>query len=477
MSETVFDSTDKLPQVPSLLAVLRSYWKLLALGALMGIAIGLFIALRKQKTYTSEATLVFPSSVGMSALASFTGGGGTDLPSVPLLQGALAVPQLGSGAGTAKLIVKSRRLQYQVIRALHLEEKWKVPNAKTAAKVFEGGLKVTQGKSGELIVGFTDTSRELAYKITAATVDELRRLTAELRLDPASSNVRFLERKVAETKLRVAAAQQDLAAFQRQYHIIDLNTQAGQLAQRYAELRRDATTASLEATIALRQANMMSGHAKRLIQSAMDPVAGPNSTLSLLYQRVKEAESELALLKYQLTDEHPQVQEKERALRQAQSRLKAEMQRQFTAVQVGSSPALNQAVLQAAGNQARAAGLARALSGLQQEVDKLPRQAATYTQLSGQVQANLRALTLYQEELEKARILTQSRGPTFVELDPAEMPLEPDRGRRSTIVLLWLMMGLSLASIIPIWQWQRRQTEYENYRLLAEARLARQPVQ
>jgi len=300
-------------------------------------------------------------------------------------------------------------------------------------------------------------------------IEQLRHLTSELRLDPAAANVRFLEDQVADAEKRVATAQAGLTHFQQAYQIVDLPSQAKVLAEQYAGLQKDAATAQLEAQVAMRQANLLSSNVKNLVASAIDPAPGPGNTLGPLYQRVKQTQAELALLRYRLTDEHPEVKEKQQALQEAQRQLQAETQRQLGAVQSGATPALSQAVVQAAGSQARAAGLQTALAGLRTQVQALPQQEAGYAQLSGKLEAEMQSLKLYRQELEKARILAQSHGPVFEVLDAPEPAREPDSSHRGAILLLALLAAGCIGLSWPYWEWRQGYSAYE------EALLARHP--
>lgn len=456
-----------LPDRPQPLTIARRYWKILVCGGLCGLVLGLAYALTRPKTYTCQTTLLFPSAVPTSGLAALTGGGTGD-PSLPLLQGALTSPQVGSNAGTATLMVQSRRLEKEVIHRLKLWNHWKLEEYGEVTERFEKNLQCKTGKSGELNISFEDPSPELSYQITSEVLKELKRLTLDLRLDPADQNVKFLEEKVSESKQKLSSAQRSFAAYQKKFRLVDLNSQATNLAQRYAEIQKDAVAAEMEASIASRQVTLLSGSAKQMVESSIDPNPGPSNTLSPLYQKVKEAESQLALLTYQLTDDHPQVQEQRRILQEAKNLLKTETNRQLGAVRSGISPVLNSAVQQEAASRARAAGLRQAAANIAKEIDKLPNRAAGFMELQANVQGHAQALTLYQQELEKAKILSQSRGPVLIELDPPELPLEPDPVRRVLIIVAAFLLGLGLAAIFPYVEWQRRIEIYEDSRYAFE---------
>ncbi len=462
MSESAQIAVPELPQRPQMFSIVRQYSKMLIIGAVLGLAIGLALALTRQQTFTCQATLLFPSAVPSGgAVSAILGGGGGD-PSLPILSGALSAPQVGSNANTAVLMVESHRLGKQVIHKLGLKEKWKLDDWVSVTRKFENNLQCSPGKSGELYVSFRDQSKELSYKVTKQVLNELKVLIAELRMDPAADNVTFLQKKVDGEKKKLENAQRSFATYQRKTQLLDLTSQGQFLAQRYADLQKDAAAAQLEAEIADRQVSMLSSSTKQMVTSAIDPNPSTGSTLSPLYQKVKEAEAQLALLKYQLTDDHPQVQEQKRILFEARQQLRAETNRQLSVVNSGASPMLNAAIVQAAASRARAAGLQQATAGVVKKIDQLPNQAAGFLNLQAQVQGHAAAVLLYQTELEKAKILTQSRGPSLIELDPPELPLTPNKTSRTMLVLFCVMLGIALASIFPYREWQQRNDEYED---------------
>lgn len=417
------------------------------------------MAVRRAPAFTSKATLLFPPAPS-SALATLTGTGSSDLPSVPLLGGALTVPQPGSSAGTATALVRSRRLEKQVIAAVKLDQEWKLTPVLMSRR-FQSQLQCREGSNGELFLSFKDRKPDVAFQVLAEIINQLGAIASELRLDPAGANVRFLARRLKEAQDRVIKAQAALTTFQHDNHIVALPEEARAIAERYNNLQKEAAAAQMEAAIGMRQVDLLSASARRMIASAIDPTKpGQNGTLAPLYQRVKEAEAQLALLKSQFTDEHPQVVEATAALQQARNLLRAETQRQLGAVSTDSSPAIAEAAITAAANQARAAGLKSTLATLQQRIDTLPKQQAQFTQLTANLEAEAQSVKLYRQELEKGRILAQARGPMFVELDPPEKPNEPDPGGRLGLIVISCFLGLLIASLRPVWQWRNRQNAY-----------------
>ena len=73
------------------------------------------------------------------------------------------------------------------------------------------------------------------------------------------------------------------------------------------------------------------------------------------------------------------------------------------------------------------------------------------------LQANLDAATdtlnLYRDELEKSRIIAQSRTPLYETVDTPEMAVAPDKTGRGPIIALLLLCCLGLAVVKPVQEW------------------------
>ncbi len=452
-----------VPMPPRFLSIVWKYRKTLLVGMAIGLLLGIVIAVLRPTTYTSTATLLFPSAPA-SRMSLLGGGGSGDLPSLPLLEGALMVPQPGTSAVTASLILESNRSLREVLHQLHhdandpldLANAWKLDDRETLEKLREN-MEIKVGKQGELYVGFRDRQPQTAYRVASALVHELQVLSKELGINPAEQSVAFLEQQVQEADRKLRVATSAMLDFQRANHIVSMPDQARALAEQYAKMQSDKTAADLEASTAMRQVRVMTDVAGKMVEACIDPNPAVGNTLAQLYQQVTKIETELALLSEKLTAHHPDVQAKQAELQRAQKVLNAEIDRQLSALDQGGSPVLYPAVIQAAASHARAEGLDAALRKMQTTVERLPKQQAAYARLQAELEANVATVKLLRQELEKARIVEQSRGPNFVLLDHAELPEQPDSAGRVRIIVLLALLGLAFATLLPYREWFRTQ--------------------
>ena len=470
---------------PSLLRTIWHARQTLLLGALCGLALGGLVALLQPTTYTATATLIFPSAPG-NKLSGLLGGASTgDLPSVPLLDGVLLVPQPATSAGTAGLIVHSHHTAQAVIDELHLQQVWRLHGLAATHRRFAKGLQCTTGRDGELVVGFRDKSGpQLVTQICETLLRQLEQQTSTLGLNPARDNLAFLDAQQQQAHAKSLAAQQRLQVFQTQYRLFDAPDQAKDLADEYTKIQSDLAEAKIAAVVANREIHLVAGGMEELIRSSIDPLAIPSlstagnstpsgtvattGTLSPLYQKVVELESELALLHNRLTPEHPDVQSKAQELTIARRVLQGEIQRQLAVLHSGSSPVINAAVVQAAISQAKVNGLQQALQQVEQLVNTIPKLEATYMRLTAELNAAGEAEKLYREEWEKARIIAQTRGKIYEILDPVVPPVDHDPSHRLFVMVAFLILGLGIAAVKPYLDWLRMLDSLAEQQLLPE---------
>lgn len=449
---------------PRLLPTILRRRKALWLGVLCGLLVGGIIAVTRPVTYSASSTLLFPTSPASRLSALAGDGGGGDLPSVPLLDGALMIPQPGTGASTAGLLLQSHRAAETIVRATQLQRHWKLPNETETIRRFQQKLQCKAGKSGELVIGFQDKSAPQAYNVVTTSVAVLQNLSQELGLNPAEANLTFLEKQAREADARSLDSQKRLLAFQQKNGMLSVPDEAKGLIEEYQQMKMDVTRAQLEASTSAQQVAIVATGAERMIRAAQDPMPSGDNRLAPLYQHVTQAQEELALLRERLTAEHPDVLQKQAELNEATAELNREMARQTALLKSGSSPVVRDAVAQASVNQAKASGLQQALSQMETRVSALPLQQAIYARLTTELAANTDAVKLFRQELSKARIIAERNGPMFVIADPAAMPLERDPLHRPVVLGLCMLLGLSFGLAMPYLEWFRLQQEYEEQR-------------
>ena len=453
---------------PQFMAVARKYRKTLLIGLGIGVVLGGLVAIVRPTTYTTSTTILFPPAP-ISKLTALAGGGGdSDLPSLPLLEGALSVPQPGSSTSTAGILLQSQQTELKIAHALDLQKVWKLPNDYKVLKQFHRELECKAGKNSDLTISFQDQSRDLAYQVIDLLVKELKAQSQELGFNPAKQSVEFLQAQLDASNTKWTKSQQDLLVYSQQHRIISLADQAKGLADQYTQVQKDLTTAQITTAAAYRQLDLTSSITRKLVDSCVDPVTAATAPtpLATLYQKVKDTESDLALLRDRLTPNNPEVKDKRLVFDEAKRQLQVEVTRQLSLLKNGSSPAVAMLAVQAVAGKAGVDGLLDAQKKVLQQIDALPQQEASYARLTAEVEANLDEVKLLREELEKARIIAARSEANFIIADPPTPALEHDPGYRLLLLLILTIFGVSIAALRPYCEWAKAQAEYKDSRRL-----------
>ena len=450
------------PIQPSFWRICWAHRATVLAGVLLGLLLGSLIAYFTPRCYSSTATLIFPTSpfFGLPLQSK-----SNDLPSIPLLSGVILVPQTGSSALSASVLLHSSRARLAIIARLRkqgidLEKAWRLDHAKVLRRL-DTDLECKIGDDGELIAGFRDTDKERACLIMQAALDELGDLTAALGQQPSEWSLQFLRERVKDSEARLNRAQTALLAFQQQHQIIAVDEQAQQLTQQYITLADSLQKARLAAELARGNVAKVAGAATQLVKACIDPTVDPTAPLNALYKDVTARQAALALLKTKYTPAHPDVQEQTKELAQAQALLQREVRRQLALINMGASPVVLDQVLQASAAQTKAAGLQQATDKMKAELAKFPRAAGSYMLLAADAAADAAAVKLFRTELEKARVISLTRQPVFSVIDEPRAPPQPDVSRQVTIMVLAIFLGLCLACGKPYLAWSCAVEAYE----------------
>lgn len=467
---------------PSFVGLLQKHWKLLIGGLLVGSLIGAGMVWNKALEYTSTATLIFPNNAGGGKMAMLSGGsGGGDMPAMPLLDGVRMVPQPGTSAATAIMLLQSRRSYRGIIEKMNadstatssnggkaniVKDHYKAKTEDDTLDTLGKTISLKVGKNGELLLSITDVDQKFAGKLAQKVIDELGLLTQELRLDPATESVSFLDKQLRLANTNFDASQSALAAFQKENNLVSLPDQARALATQYTSMQDEVNRADMTAKIAKAQYDKAAQDTGFMIKNFVDPSGGPGSaagnSLTALYKKVKDLESERAMLLTKLTESHPDVQNKDSQIVEANRMLDEEVTRQKELLKGAVSPSVIDMAVNSFVSRAKYDGLKIALGKVEEQVKKLPDQEGQFARLSAEVDAAANSIKMYRGELEKANLLAKDSGHIFEVLDEPEVPTTPNpRGRGKTIAI-FALLGLFLPMALPAIKFSRQLQEYED---------------
>ncbi|HEX2999198.1 MAG TPA: hypothetical protein VHR86_03055 [Armatimonadota bacterium] len=398
-------------------------------GALLFTAIGKLIPHR----YTSAAVLLFPgaksSGGGTPAATDSTGGGGSssDQPSLPLMEGVLSVPQLGTSPSTAALILNSRQTTVALIQKFKLNEEWHLPMEK-AIEYFQEYYQCIEGPSGDLRIHYTDRTPERAQQMLTEAIKILTASIERFSEHPATKNVAYLHDNLKKAEANCDRIQKEIVRLQRMTGGTPPDSEIQTLSQLLADVQKELTTAQVEASVADSSLKVTSNVSTRIMRTAQSPVSSGSDKelISILYRDVAQRESDLALLREKYTDRRPEVVQARQALATARRGLEKEVARQVQSVQSGASPLTKDALITALTARARMAGLQQSAKRIQATLEMLPDALVKYNALTSDLKDERARVSLLRSEYLRAQLIVESRGPQFVMLDPPTRPRRPN---------------------------------------------------
>jgi len=168
--------------------------------------------------YASSVTLVPAPRDGMMLDLSGTGAG---LGAMSVSLGAQPTPQ-----DQLRMVIQSRAVADSLVRAFGLVQRWKLKQVTRAREKLADCTSVTTPKEGQVEVSVEARSRELARDLAAAYVRYAGLETVRLKSSLAAQRRLYLEMRLAELEQELAAAAQNMRAFEEQHRAVSLPDQA-----------------------------------------------------------------------------------------------------------------------------------------------------------------------------------------------------------------------------------------------------------
>ena len=221
-----------------LLALLRENLKLLVAAPLLAGLVALGITYLIKPTFTATTVFLPPQQQQQSAAASVLAQLGP-LAGLAGAAGAIRTPADQYVALMQSVTVSDRLIdQFKLME--EYDEKYRIEARKELAK----NVRITVGKKDGLItVEVDDHSPQRAAAMANQYVDELRRLTSTIAVTEAQQRRLFFEHQLLQTKDKLIAAQQALAASGFSQGAIKAEPKAA--AEGYARLRAEVTAAEV----------------------------------------------------------------------------------------------------------------------------------------------------------------------------------------------------------------------------------------
>nr|WP_315410016.1 GumC family protein [uncultured Selenomonas sp.] len=287
-------------------------WKMVVTIVLMCTVLALVIAFTLPKQYEST-TLVQTRATNK----------------VDVSGAAAAMALLGVGGGSAASptmnyieLMKARTVLEPIIEALNFPQDEKLDAKKFAKKYLD--IKNTKGTNLIEVTARGKTPEE-AQMISQAVVDNFLIMQTDMNQETQSLLVKFLDKRIADSKQESEEAEQKLATFSKEHKIYSPDDQVKAAIEQMAAF--DKAIADIEVRKKSVQAELDTAEAK-LAEQKMNSKAynvSDNGIVQGLRSQIVAKQVALVGLEQLYTEKHPSVRQAKQELQQLQTNLDAEV--------------------------------------------------------------------------------------------------------------------------------------------------------
>jgi chain length determinant protein EpsF len=429
------------------LSILRARWKLVASVFVLTVAAAVAVSLVLPKKYTAEASVV------------------VDVTPDPI-SGVMGSAMLGpSIIATQVDILTSDRVARKVVQNLKLDQSPAIRQQWRDATEGQGtvedwlvGLFAKQldvkpsRESNVITVTYKAPDPAFAAALANAFVRAYLDTALELRVEPARQYSGFFEKRSADARAALSAAQTRLSEYQAANGIVGsderLDVETARLNDLSAQLVGLQTLASDSSS---RSTEATGGNSERLSDAMNNPVIGG------LKVDLSRSEANLQQISTRLGANHPQVVEAKANIAELKARIEAETKR------VGGSVNLTATI-----NKSRVAQIRAELDAQRAKVLKLKQVRDGMTALQGDVESSQRALDAISSRRTQSSLESQIQQTNVNLLSAATAPLAPSSPKLLLNTIVSVFLG-SLLGIGGALLWELRDRRVRSSHDLVEA--------
>ena len=422
-----------------LFRVMGARWKVVVTLVLSCTLVALVLAFVLPKEYESTTLVQTRSasgtgSTGSAAVLAALGGGSVSSPTINYIE-----------------LMKARTVLEPIINNMNFEDDEK-PDTKKFAKKY---LDIKNTKGTNLIeVSARGKTPEEAQMISQAVVDNFLLMQTEMNQETQSLLVKFLDKRIAESKRESEEAEQKLADFSKEHKIYNPSEQVD-IAIRQMKAFDDAL-AGIEVRKKSLQAELDTADTKLSEQKMKSKIynVSDNGIIQGLRGQIVAKQVELVGLEQRYTEKHPSVQQAKEELQQLQTSLNGEV-----AASVDSnSVTLNSTQAELLKSYTLAAvNLAVAETGekklreqrdeKESEIGQLPDDVLEYARLSRDANIKSEVYLNLVKQSEQSKIQEAMESMDIQIVDPANLPDEdkPVAPRKKLIMAIGFLVGMLLS--------------------------------
>ncbi|MEB3286203.1 MAG: Wzz/FepE/Etk N-terminal domain-containing protein [Vampirovibrionales bacterium] len=324
-----------------------------------------------------------------------------------------------------------------------------------------------------IAMGFQWPSPDIAQKGLRSVLFGFQQASLQQNQSEHHQRYLYLSEQGKELRTQLGEIRQAVAVFKKSHNIYSLDSALSNYEQNRSAIANSSKIASAEAQNYLNQLNAYQKTLGMNSQKAVSAVAvGRSTTLSQLYAKLYELTGEKTALQARYTDEHPKVKELISQVAQTKNDIEAELARNGVSAPsadiaekiakenaerktapantaIGDETRSNavrdmlEAEARYKGLQAQSAGLKRALSEMDSQMQGIPKAEATLATMRQEEESLSSALEILDEKTLESRMReAQTLSNVFV-LAPPSLPSAPAFPSKIQLAVIGIFFGLA----------------------------------
>ena len=371
---------------------------------------------------------------------------------------AAAMAMFGVGSGSVSSptmnyieLMKSRTVLEPIIDSMDFEKE-KKPDAKAFAKKYLD-IQNTKGTNLIQVIAHGKTPEE-AQMISQTVVDNFLLMQTDMNQETQSLLVKFLDKRIAESKQESEEAEQKLAAFSKEHKIYSPDEQVKAVVEQLAVFDKAISEAEVQQKSA--QAEFDAAEAKLAEQKMRSRTynISDNAVVQKIRDQIVAKQVELVGLEQRYTDKHPDVQKAKSELQQLQGSLNAEVVASVDSNAATLNPTQSEllkshalAAVKASVAEAEVSKLKELRSKKEKNIGDMPNDVLEYMALERDVKIKGEVYLNLVKQSEQSKIQEAMDSMDIQIVDPANLPdeNEPVAPRKRLIAAIGFLIGVLLS--------------------------------
>ena len=275
-------------------------------------------------------------------------------------------------------------------------------------------------------VSFSTIDPRLSQQLAAAHATNFIRMSLENRFELTKEAREFLEKKLAELKVKVVKSEEALQQFRERHGVVSLEGDQNIIVDRMVDLNKRLTEARTKRI----ELESLSRIVKDKNYEYLSQIIG-NNLIVQLKGRLEEIEAEQARLATIFKSDHPRLQEIRQQINEARRRLSQAINSVVRGVESDYASA-----------RAREVALQEEAARQQQAALNLKEMEAQYTLVQDELTANRTLYDNVAKRLNERSISSDGPMTTIQIVEPAELPLFPSSPQIPINMIVSIAMGL-----------------------------------